>query len=296
MTRTRLTAAERSEQLIEAAITAFAKGGYAGTATDDIARLAGVSQPYVIRLFGSKQALFITVIEHVSGRIQQAFRDAAKSATTHGGPATPGGGGATDAANAAPGSGATAAADADPPRAVTPEGGAAESAEAATGRGTTPDRGATASAEAAPGRGTTPDRGGAEAAAAALAGDATSGRDATQGAGGVPGGRAQLADLANGFDRLLEQRYLLPVLLHGFAAANADDEIGRVARACYGNIFDLVRGLTGTTAAEASDFIAKGMLLTVLASMRVIGPDPVEQSPWMTEMISTFDHHDHQHP
>ncbi len=31
MTRTRLTAAERSEQLVDAAITAFAKGGYAGT-------------------------------------------------------------------------------------------------------------------------------------------------------------------------------------------------------------------------------------------------------------------------
>src|ERR1043165_497693 len=77
VTRTRLTAAERSEQLIDAAITAFAKGGYAGTTTDDIARLAEVSQPYVIRLFGSKQALFIKVITHVSGRIQQAFRDAA---------------------------------------------------------------------------------------------------------------------------------------------------------------------------------------------------------------------------
>ncbi|GAA1890848.1 TetR/AcrR family transcriptional regulator [Asanoa iriomotensis] len=188
MTRTRLTAAERSEQLVEAAIAAFAKGGYAGTATDDIARLAGVSQPYVIRLFGSKQALFITVIEHVSGRIQQAFRDAAP----------------------------------------------------------------------------------------------------TEG--------AQLHDLANGFDRLLEERYLLPVLLHGFAAANADDEIGRTARRCYGDIFYLVRELTGVTAAEASDFIAKGMLLTVLASMRVIGPDQVEQSPWMTEMIGSFDHDGHYRP
>ncbi|GIF49573.1 TetR family transcriptional regulator [Asanoa ferruginea] len=182
MTRTRLTAAERSVQLIDAAIIAFAKGGYAGTSTDDIARLAEVSQPYVIRLFGSKKALFITVIEHVSGRIQEAFREAA------------------------------------------------------------------------------------------------------------PASGAQLADLANGFDKLLAERYLLPVLLHGFAAANADEEIGRTARGCYGNIYTLVRGLTGVTDGEARDFMSTGMLLTVLASMKVIGPDPVAQDPWMTEMIGSFEH------
>ena len=43
MTRTRLTAAERSEQLVTAAVTAFAAAGYAGTTTDEVARLAGVS-------------------------------------------------------------------------------------------------------------------------------------------------------------------------------------------------------------------------------------------------------------
>jgi AcrR family transcriptional regulator len=77
VTRTRLTAAERHEQLVAAAVTAFSHGGYAGTTTDQVARLAGVSQPYVIRLFGTKQQLFIAALEHASGRIEQRFRDAA---------------------------------------------------------------------------------------------------------------------------------------------------------------------------------------------------------------------------
>jgi AcrR family transcriptional regulator len=75
MTRTRLTAAERTEQLVRAAVTAFSSAGYTGTSTDDVARIAGVSQPYVIRLFGTKQQLFVASIRHACGQIEQAFRD-----------------------------------------------------------------------------------------------------------------------------------------------------------------------------------------------------------------------------
>jgi AcrR family transcriptional regulator len=74
--RTRLSAAERSEQLVDAAVTAFAAAGYNGTTTDEVARLAGVSQPYVIRLFGSKQRLFLAAVEHACARIEEAFRTA----------------------------------------------------------------------------------------------------------------------------------------------------------------------------------------------------------------------------
>ena len=76
-TRTRLTAAERGEQVLQAAITAFAANGYAGTRTDEIARIAGVSQPYVIRLFGTKQQLFLAATERVCDRIEEVFRAAA---------------------------------------------------------------------------------------------------------------------------------------------------------------------------------------------------------------------------
>src|SRR6476660_5837281 len=75
--RRRMTAAQREQQLLRAAVTAFAQGGYTGTTTDQVARIAGVSQPYVLRLFGSKQALFLAAYQHAGSRIQDAFRAAA---------------------------------------------------------------------------------------------------------------------------------------------------------------------------------------------------------------------------
>ncbi|GAB2555468.1 TetR/AcrR family transcriptional regulator [Nocardia heshunensis] len=81
MTRTRMTAGERSEEVLLAAVAAFAESGYAATKTDDIARRAGVSQPYVIRLFGTKQQLFLAVLSRVCDRIEDIFRNAAEQFT-----------------------------------------------------------------------------------------------------------------------------------------------------------------------------------------------------------------------
>ncbi len=75
---TRLPAAERRAEVVEAAIRAFAVGGYAGTSTEEIARLAGVSQPYVFRLFGSKQALFMAAVGRAFERVRTEFTDAAR--------------------------------------------------------------------------------------------------------------------------------------------------------------------------------------------------------------------------
>ncbi|WP_246351392.1 TetR/AcrR family transcriptional regulator [Nocardia barduliensis] len=41
-----MTASRRGEQVLRAAVSAFAESGYAATRTDEIARRAGVSQPY----------------------------------------------------------------------------------------------------------------------------------------------------------------------------------------------------------------------------------------------------------
>src|SRR5881396_3516784 len=76
-TRMRLTAAERGEEVLQAAVQAFGASGYEGTKTDEIARLAGVSQPYVIRLFGTKQELFLAAVRSACERIEQTFREAA---------------------------------------------------------------------------------------------------------------------------------------------------------------------------------------------------------------------------
>jgi len=64
-----MTASERRTSVLAAAVTEFAHSGYAGTSTDAIATRAGISQPYLFRLFGTKKDLFIATYEMVSDRI-----------------------------------------------------------------------------------------------------------------------------------------------------------------------------------------------------------------------------------
>jgi AcrR family transcriptional regulator len=178
MTRTRLTASERSEQLVSAAVTAFSLGGYAGTTTDQVARLAGVSQPYVIRIFRTKQELFIAAVQRACDQIGVRFAEAAEQEPT-------------------------------------------------------------------------------------------------------------LKSLGEAYKSLIGDHELITLMLHGFTASS-DPAIGEPVREKFGQLFDLVRELTGCTAEEARDFFGVGMLLTCLGAMRVIGPDAVEQRPWMRDLIATL--------
>src|SRR5438045_9520324 len=57
-TTTRLSAAERRDATLDAAQIEFADSGFAGTSTEDIARRAGISQPYLFRLFRTKKELY----------------------------------------------------------------------------------------------------------------------------------------------------------------------------------------------------------------------------------------------
>jgi AcrR family transcriptional regulator len=71
----RLGAEERRGLVLAAATRAFARGGYAGTSTDAVAREAGVSQPYVVRIFGTKLELFLEVFTRATRRIGAAFEE-----------------------------------------------------------------------------------------------------------------------------------------------------------------------------------------------------------------------------
>ncbi len=76
-TAERLTAAERREQILEAAVTVFAERGYEGASTDVIARMAGISQPYLFRLFGTKRELIIATIKRCFADTEMLFQRAA---------------------------------------------------------------------------------------------------------------------------------------------------------------------------------------------------------------------------
>ncbi|WP_427885039.1 TetR/AcrR family transcriptional regulator [Kribbella sp. GL6] len=176
--KVRLTAKERGDEVLRAAVRAFAESGYEGTKTDEIARLAGVSQPYVIRLFGTKQQLFLAAVRSVCDRIEEIFREAAADS---------------------------------------------------------PDLGA----------------------------------------------------LGRNYKRLLAERELLLVLLHGFSASS-DPAIGDCVRERFGSIYTLIRDLTGATPQQAREFLSAGMLMTVMSAMQVLGPDPIPM-PWAAEIAKTFD-------
>jgi AcrR family transcriptional regulator len=74
---TRKTADERREEIIAAAFDEFAEHGLHGTSTDTIARKAGVSQPYLFRLFGTKKELYLDVVRRCLSQTLELFQDAA---------------------------------------------------------------------------------------------------------------------------------------------------------------------------------------------------------------------------
>ena len=73
---TRMKAADRRELILQAATAVFGAKTYVGTTTDEVARAAGVSQPYVVRLFGTKEKLFVEVIQRAYTHLIDVFRAA----------------------------------------------------------------------------------------------------------------------------------------------------------------------------------------------------------------------------
>src|SRR5258708_37476746 len=69
-----MTADERGESVLEAALIEFAARGLEGTSTEHVAHRAGISQPYLFRLFPTKKGLFLALVERCFDRVAEAFR------------------------------------------------------------------------------------------------------------------------------------------------------------------------------------------------------------------------------
>ena len=74
----RKTKEERREEILDAALPVFAELGLHGASTDEIARNAGISQPYVFRLFGTKKELYIAVVARCFRQTLEIFQRAAE--------------------------------------------------------------------------------------------------------------------------------------------------------------------------------------------------------------------------
>jgi len=74
----RKSADERREAVLEAALEEFASRGLTGASTEAIAAKAGISQPYVFRLFGTKKGLFTAVVNRCFRETLELFQRAAE--------------------------------------------------------------------------------------------------------------------------------------------------------------------------------------------------------------------------
>jgi AcrR family transcriptional regulator len=78
--RARKSAEERREEILAVALRQFAVGGLHGTSTEAIAREAGISQPYLFRLFHTKKELFLACVDRADAKVAEVFRGAAAAA------------------------------------------------------------------------------------------------------------------------------------------------------------------------------------------------------------------------
>jgi AcrR family transcriptional regulator len=69
---------ERREEILDAALEVFAEHGLHGASTEEIARRAGISQPYVFRLFGTKHELYKAVVARCFRQTLELFQRAAE--------------------------------------------------------------------------------------------------------------------------------------------------------------------------------------------------------------------------
>jgi TetR/AcrR family transcriptional regulator len=175
---TRMASDERRALVLEAATAVFGQRGYAGATTDQVAVAAGVSQPYVVRMFGTKEKLFLAVLQRALDIMMTAFRRA-------------------------------------------------------------------------------------------LAEDSP-----------IPAhDRMGLA-----YADLLTDRGLLLSLMHGFVLGS-DPEIGKLARWGFLEVYKFLKVEVGMSPAEASDFLAHGMMLNTLVGIRM--PDEYDTSPDARELLET---------
>ena len=77
----RKTAEERREEILVAAMEEFGEHGLHGTSTDTVARKAGVSQPYLFRLFGTKKDLYLESVRRCLRETLELFGETSAGKT-----------------------------------------------------------------------------------------------------------------------------------------------------------------------------------------------------------------------
>jgi AcrR family transcriptional regulator len=77
----RMAMEDRRELVLREAIPVFARFGFEGATTAEIAKRSGVTQPYIFKLFESKKELFIAACERNMRTTQEEMRESAGGKT-----------------------------------------------------------------------------------------------------------------------------------------------------------------------------------------------------------------------
>ena len=71
-----MSGTDRRGVVLEAAVVEFGEHGWHGARIEEIASRAGISHPYLVRLFSSKRELFVAAMDRAFARMEEAFADA----------------------------------------------------------------------------------------------------------------------------------------------------------------------------------------------------------------------------
>lgn len=74
----KLPAEERRGQILDAATAIFARKGFAGAGTAEIAAAAGIGEPTIYRYFPSKLDLYAATVQHCADMVMDAWAEIAK--------------------------------------------------------------------------------------------------------------------------------------------------------------------------------------------------------------------------
>jgi AcrR family transcriptional regulator len=170
-----MSADERRASILVVAREEFATGGFRGTSTERIAARAGVSQPYLFRLFGTKKELFLACVRSGFDTVIETFAQAKGELT----------------------------------------------------------------------------------------------------------GEEALEAMGKAYVELLQDRTQLQAQLQAYAAAADDPDVRAVVRQGFGELLGYVEAATGEPPARLSRFLAKGMLLNVIAAMDLLE----STEPWAVKLV-----------
>jgi AcrR family transcriptional regulator len=77
----RMRSADRRRQLLDVASDLFARLGYRGTTTAELAKAAGITEPILYRHFDNKLDLFITLVDEVGREVIAGWHEALDGVT-----------------------------------------------------------------------------------------------------------------------------------------------------------------------------------------------------------------------